>query len=175
MRNEETLRVWSDLVDNPVVLSKDELKFIVVSLELLFLEQYNLCALWNLNANTRKALRLTNEGQDLCIEVDVQLVIVGMSDDQSREQACFGLLNFHNPSLPPFIFEVEQSVSDAVMMGNLLHWFLRLFGSQQLFGEVLHGYRCSVEEMARPGDGAGDGRQVADNRWLVPVLLILVL
>ena len=65
MWHEETLGVGSDLAHNPVVFTKNELKLIVVHLELLFLKQDNLGALRNLNSDTGEALGLTDESHDL--------------------------------------------------------------------------------------------------------------
>jgi hypothetical protein len=53
----------------------------VVHLELVFLEEDNLGTLRNVNTDAGEALGLTDEGQDLAVEVDIQLVVVGMSDD----------------------------------------------------------------------------------------------
>ena len=44
--------VWSDLVDNSVVFLKNELKLIIVHLELIFLEKDDLGALWNVNTDS---------------------------------------------------------------------------------------------------------------------------
>ena len=124
------------------------MKFVIVGLELLFLEKNNLCTLRDLNTDTGEAFGFSNEGKDLSIEVDVQLVVVGMSDDEGGEKTCFCLLNFNNPSLAPFILEVEQSVGDTVVVGNLLHWLLRFLRPQKLLREVLHWHGSAMEEMA---------------------------
>ena len=148
MWNQKTLGVGSDLVDNSVILSKDELKLVVVGLELLFLEKNNLSTLWDLNTDTGEALGLSNEGKNLGIEVDVQLVVVRMSDDEGGKKTCFCLLNFNNPSLAPFVLEVEQSVGDAVVGGDLLHWLLRFSRPQKFLREVFHWYGSAMEEVA---------------------------
>jgi hypothetical protein len=49
MRNKERLGVGSDLVDNSVVFSEDELKLILVGLEFVFLEKDDVGRLWDLN------------------------------------------------------------------------------------------------------------------------------
>jgi hypothetical protein len=81
VRHEQALGVRPDLVDNSVVLSQDEVQLAVVHLELVFLEEDNLGTLRNVNTDAGEALSLTDEGQDLAVEVDIQLVVVGMSDD----------------------------------------------------------------------------------------------
>ena len=138
VRNEQTLGVWSDLVYDSIVLAKDELELAVVRLELLFLEENDFGTLWDLNADTGQAFGLSDEGEDLRIEVDVQLVVIWMSDNESGKKTSLCLLDLNNPSLPPFIFKVEQSVCDSVVVSDLLHGLLSLLGSEQLLGEVLH-------------------------------------
>jgi hypothetical protein len=49
MRHKERLGVGSDLVDNSVVFSEDELKLILVGLEFVFLEKNNLGRLRDLD------------------------------------------------------------------------------------------------------------------------------
>ena len=51
VRHEERLGVGTNLVDDSVVLSEDELKLILVGLELVFLEQNNLGTLWDVNGS----------------------------------------------------------------------------------------------------------------------------
>jgi len=82
VRNEQALGVGSDLVDDAIILSQDEVKFAVVHLELVFLKQDNLCAFWNINTDSRKALSLTYQSEDLRVKVDIQLVVVGVSNDK---------------------------------------------------------------------------------------------
>ena len=48
----KTLGVWSDLVDDAVVLSEDELELVVVHLELVFLQKNNLGTLWDINSDS---------------------------------------------------------------------------------------------------------------------------
>jgi hypothetical protein len=48
----ETLSIWSDLVDNSVILSQDELKFIVVHLELVFLKENNFGTFWDVDTDS---------------------------------------------------------------------------------------------------------------------------
>jgi hypothetical protein len=71
----------TDLVHNAVVFAQDEVQLRVVVLELLFLEKDNLGRLWNVDSNSGQALGLTDQGQDLRVEVDVETVVVWMSDD----------------------------------------------------------------------------------------------
>jgi hypothetical protein len=80
MWDQKTLGVWSDLVDDSVVLSKDKLKLVVVVLEFVFLQENDLGALWDVNTNSGKTLGLSDESKDLRVKVDVQLVVLWMSD-----------------------------------------------------------------------------------------------
>ena len=70
MWHKETLSIWSDLVNDPVILSQDELELIVVHLELVFLKEYDLCTLWDFNSNSGQALGLSDKGKDFRVEVD---------------------------------------------------------------------------------------------------------
>ena len=53
MRHEQTLGVGSDLVDNAVILSQDEMKFRVVHLELILLQKNNFSTFRDVNTNSR--------------------------------------------------------------------------------------------------------------------------
>lgn len=53
MRHEQALGVGSDLVDNAVILSQDEVKLRVVHLELILLQKYNFGTFWDVNTNSR--------------------------------------------------------------------------------------------------------------------------
>jgi hypothetical protein len=70
-------------------------------LELLFLEEHDLGRLWNVDSDSGEALGLTDEGEDLRVEVDVQTVVVWMSDDEGSLETGLGLLNLKGPLLPP--------------------------------------------------------------------------
>ena len=119
VRHEEGLGVRADLGHDAVVLTENESKFVVVHLELFFLEQDDLGTLRDLNTNTAKALSLTDQCHNLRVEVDVELVIVRVTDDESGKETSLGLLDFNNPPLPPFVLEVEEVVSDVVVGLNL--------------------------------------------------------
>jgi hypothetical protein len=147
MRHEERLGVGSDFVDNPVVLPEDESKLVVIHLELLFLKKNNLSTFRDLNTNTAKALGFTDESHDLTVKVHVQLVIVGMTNDESGKEASLGLLDLNNPSLAPFVLEVEEVVGDSVVALHLLHSSSRLSRAEKVRWELLHRRRSSVEEM----------------------------
>jgi hypothetical protein len=102
MRNEERLGVGSDLVDDPVVLSQDKLKLILVGLELILLEENDLGRLRDLDgADSREALGFSDQGHDLRVEVDVQLVVLRMSDDEGSLETSLGSVNLGGPFLPP--------------------------------------------------------------------------
>jgi hypothetical protein len=104
MRNKERLGVRSDLVDNSIVFSEDELKLILVGLEFVFLKKNDLGRLWDLNGtDSGETLSFSNESHNLGIEVDIQLVVLRMSDDQSSLKASFGSVNLSGPFLPPEI------------------------------------------------------------------------
>lgn len=120
VRHEQALGVGPDLVDNSVVLSQDEVKLTVVHLELVFLKKDNFGALRNVDTNTREALGFTNESQDLAVEVDVQLVVVGVSDYESGLETCLGLLNLMSPLLSPKVLKGEQGVTSLVVHLNKL-------------------------------------------------------
>jgi hypothetical protein len=120
MRNEKRLGVWSNLVDNPVVLSENELELVVVHLELVLLEKNNLGALWDIDTYSSEALGFSNEGEDLRVEIDVELVVLWMTNDKSGLESCFGLLDLSSPLLSPKILEGEKSVTDLVVHLDVL-------------------------------------------------------
>ena len=110
--------VWSDLVDNSIVFLKDELKLIIVHLELVFLEKDDLGALWNVNTDSRKAFGFSDKSEDFRVEVNVKFVVLWMSDYQSCLQSSFSFLNFVRPFLSPEILEGEESITDLVVHLN---------------------------------------------------------
>jgi hypothetical protein len=113
--DKETLCVWPDLVHDPIILSQDKLKLIVVHLELVFLEEYNLCTLWDFNSNSGQALGLSDEGKDFRVEVDIQLIVLWVTDYESGLKTGLSLLDFSCPFLSPEVFEGEESVADSIV------------------------------------------------------------
>ena len=107
MWHKKTLGVWSNLVHNSVILSQDKLELIIVHLELVFLKKANLSTLWDLNSNSGETLSFSDEGKDFRVEVDIELVVLWMSDYEGSLKSGFGLLNFMGPLLSPKIFEGE--------------------------------------------------------------------
>jgi hypothetical protein len=102
-----------------------------------------------------------------------------MADEKGSLETSLGLLNFLLPFLTPHVFVREEGVTKRVVVSHMLSDALAFLGGASLLDDVLrellHGYRDSVEEVARPGDSAGYGRQVTDNWWLLLILLIVVL
>ena len=115
MRNKQALCVWPDLVDDPVVLSQNEVELTVVHLELVFLKEDDLSALGDINTDTGQALSLTDEGQNFTVEVDVELIVVGVSDYESGLESSLSLLNLMSPLLSPKVLEGEESVTSLVV------------------------------------------------------------
>jgi hypothetical protein len=113
--DKETLCVWPDLVHDPIILSQDKLKLIVVHLELVFLEEYDLCTLWDFNSNSGQALGLSDEGKDFRVEVDIQLIVLWVTDYESGLKTGLSLLDFSSPFLSPEVFEGEESVADSIV------------------------------------------------------------
>jgi len=172
MGNQKTLGVWSDLVHDSVVLSQDELQFVVVVLELVLLEKNDLGTLWDVNSNSGKTLGLSDESKDLRVKVDVQLVVLWMSDYQSGLKSSLSLLNLMSPLLSPQVLVGEQSVSNSVVH---LHEFSGFSGLDQVLRELLHWARNSVEQVSGPGDGSRDSWQVSHDLGVALELLILLL
>ena len=172
MGNQEGLGVGSDLVDDAVVLSKDEVQLRMVVLELLFLEKDNLGGLGNIDSNSGQALSLTDKGKDLRIEVDVEAVVVGVTDNEGSLETSLCLLDLEGPLLPPEVLVREQGVTNLVV---LLNGALVVALLGKLWGELFHGHRDAVEQVSGPGDGAGNGGQVPHNWWRALGLVILLL
>ena len=141
--------VWSDLIDNSVILTKHKLELIVVHFELVFLKKDNFGAFWNLNTNSRQALGLSDECENFRVKVDVQFVVLWVTDYESGLKSSFGLLNFLSPFLPPEVLEGEKSVSNLVVHFDELFGLLLL---DQVLWELLHWSRNSMEEMTRPSN-----------------------
>ena len=98
-----------------------------------------------------------------------------MTDDEGGKEASFSFFNLNDPSLAPFILKVEERVSDTVMVRDLPLCPSSLGRAEQVTRELFHGSGSSVEEMARPRDGARDDGKVSNDRWVRSLLLILLL
>ena len=151
MGHKQRLGVRSNLVHNSVILSEDKLQLVVVHLELLLLEQDNLGGLRDVDSDSGDALGLSDEGQDLLVEVHVELVVLGMSDDQGGLETGLSVLYLLDPLFSPQVLEGEESVTDLVVV---LEGFLRLLLLDQVLGELLDGAGDSEEQMSGPGDGS---------------------
>jgi hypothetical protein len=91
------------------------LKLIVVHLERVFLEEYDLCTLWDFNSNSGQALGLSDEGKDFRVEVDIQLIVLWVTDYESGLKTSLSLLDLSCPFLSPEVFEGEESVADSIV------------------------------------------------------------
>jgi len=121
------------------------LKLVVVHLEFVFLKKDDLSALRNVDSNSGKALSFSDESKDLRVEVDVEFVVLWVSNYQSSLQSSFSFLNFMRPLLSPKILEGEESVTDLVVHLNESSGLLLL---DEILWELLHWSRDSVEEMS---------------------------
>ena len=99
--HEEGLGVWSDLVNDSVIFSEDKLEFVIVHFELVFLQEDDLGTLWDINSDSSEALGFSNKGKDLRVEVDVKLVVLWVTDNESGLKSSLGLLDFGSPLLSP--------------------------------------------------------------------------
>ena len=145
MWHEERLGVWSNLVDDSVVFSEDKLELVVVHLELVFLQKNNLGALWDINTDSSEALGFSNEGKDLRVEVDIKLVVLWMTDNESGLKSSLSLLNLGSPLLSPKVLEREESVTNLIVHLDIL---LGLSGLDEVLWELLHWSGDSVEQMS---------------------------
>lgn len=148
------------------------MQLIVVVLEFLFLQEDNLGGLGDVDADTGETLGLSNQSEDLRVEVHVQLHVVRVTNDQSGLQTGLGLVDVFLPLLSPEVFVREERVADLIV---LLEWLLVGLVLELLGWELLHGDGDTVEEVAGPSNGAGNGRQVAHNRRRLLELLVLLL
>jgi hypothetical protein len=146
VRHKKRLGVGSDLVDDSVVLSEDELELVLVGLELILLQQDDLGRLRDINGtNSREALSFSDEGHDLRVEVDIQLVVLRMSDDKGSLEASLGTINLGGPFLPPEILIGEEGVTNFVVGLD------KLLGASKLddvWRELFHGNRNPIEQMS---------------------------
>ena len=174
MRGKQRASVRSDLVDDTNALTNNVLELVVIVLELLFLEEHDLGRLRNVNPDTSKAFSFTDESKNLAVKVDVELQVLEVPDEQGGLQASLGTVNFLLPLFSPHIFIREKGVSKSVMVLNVLTDVGSAL-SNEVLRELLHGNGYPVEEMARPGDSTGHGRQVTHNWWTLLVTLVVVL
>jgi len=142
---EERLGVWSNLVDDSVVFSEDKLELVVVHLELVFLQKNNLGALWDINTDSSEALSFSNKGKDLRVKVDIKLVVLWMTDNESGLKSSLSLLNLGSPLLSPKVLEREESVTNLIVHLDIL---LGLSGLDEVLWELLHWSGDSVEQMS---------------------------
>lgn len=145
MWHEERLGVWSNLVDDSVVFSEDKLELVVVHLELVFLQKNNLGALWDINTDSSEALGFSNKGKDLRVKVDIKLVVLWMTDNESGLKSSLSLLNLGSPLLSPKVLEREESVTNLIVHLDIL---LGLSGLDEVLWELLHWSGDSVEQMS---------------------------
>jgi hypothetical protein len=121
MRNKKRLSVGSNLVDDPVVLSEDELKLVLVGFELILLQQDDLGGLRDVDgANSGKALGFSDESHNLRVKVDVELVVLRMPNDQGSLETSLGTINLGGPFLPPEILIGEEGITNFVVVLNEL-------------------------------------------------------
>jgi len=111
------------------------LKFVVVHLELVFLQKDDLGALWDINTNSSEALGFSNKGKDLRVEVDVKLVVLWVTDNESGLKSSLGLLDFGSLLLSPKVLKGEESVTNLVVHLDVL---LGLSGLDEVLWELLH-------------------------------------
>ena len=77
MGTENVLHDRLDHANDTLVLIFDEIKFVVVSLELLFLKKNDLCAFWDAcKTFSVKSLGLSDQFLDLFLEVDLNFLLV---------------------------------------------------------------------------------------------------
>jgi hypothetical protein len=100
------------------------------------LEEDNLGTLWDINSDSGEALGFSDESKDLRVEVDVELVVLWMSDDEGSLETSLGLLDLMGPFLSPEILEGEESVTNLVVH---LDESLGLLLLDQVLWELLHG------------------------------------
>lgn len=145
MRNKQALCVRSDLVDNSVVFSEDKVKFTVVHFELIFLQENDLSTLRNVNTDSGQAFCLTDQSQNLTVEVDIEFIVVRMPDNESGLKSSLCLLNLMSPLLAPEVLEREESVAGLVVH---LHKLFGLLLLNERRRELLHRSRDPMEEMS---------------------------
>jgi len=174
VRSQQTASVRTDLVHDSDALSYNILELIVVVLELGLLEEDELGTFGDLDSNTCKALGFTDESEDLSVEVDVELQVLVVSDEQSGLEAGFCAVDFLLPFFSPHVLIGEEGVTQRVVVSHVLSG-VGVLSLQDFLGELFHRHRYAVEQVARPGDGTSDGRQVTYNWWLLLVSLVIVL
>ena len=159
VRTENDRRCGDHSGGDAIILRQCPLQLTGKCLEALFLVQNNLGILWNVQAHTFQTLGLANELEDVLIEIDVQLIVVGMANHQRRLKASLGLIDGLDPGLVPKKLECHQSPSDLVVH---LDDASSVLGRQECSGgivglKLLHGLLDPLQEMTTPGNVASDG------------------
>jgi hypothetical protein len=111
MWGKQRTSIRPDFVDNSYALTNNILELVVVVFELVLLQQYNLSRLRNLDANTCKTLGLSDESEDLTVEVDIQFKILVMTDEESCLETSLCTINFFLPLLTPHVLIREESIT----------------------------------------------------------------
>jgi len=115
MRNKKTLGVRADLVDDPIIFFENELQLIIVHLEFVLLKQDNFSCLRNVNANPLETFSFSDKSKDLGIKVDIELVVIWVSNYECSLQPSFCLLDLGGPFLSPKVLKREKSVANSVI------------------------------------------------------------
>jgi len=153
MRDKKWFSVRSNLVYNSVVFSQHKLKFVVIVFELFFLKEHNFSWLGNIDSNTTQTLGLSDKSKNFGVKVNIELVIIRMTNDQCCLETSLSFFNFDCPFLAPQVFIREKSVAYLV---ERLDWFLEFSLFWKLRWELLHRHWDSVEKMSWPSDWARD-------------------
>jgi len=135
MGHEKGFGVGTDLGNDSLVLLENVLELVVVHFELVFLEEDDLGRLRDVNSDTGETLGFSDECEDFGVEVDVELVVVRVSDDEGCLKTCLGSFYLNCPFLLPEVLVVEDGVANLVVGFNML---LAVFSACNFWREVLH-------------------------------------
>mmetsp|Transcript_40210 Transcript_40210/g.45990 ORF Transcript_40210/g.45990 Transcript_40210/m.45990 type:complete len:334 (-) Transcript_40210:699-1700(-) len=156
MGRQQRLSDGSDLVVDTIILLEDVQQLVIVHLELLFLQEDNLGTFWDFNSSQSiQALGLTNELHDFHVKVDIQLSVLGMSNNQSGLKTGLGFLDLVTPSLQEQVLESCQRDGDLVVRTNESSGIV-LRGND--VREVLHRSRHLLQQMSGP-------LNITSHRW----------
>ena len=91
---------------------------LIIRLELALLKQDDLSRLGDFDAYTVQALGFTDQLQDLGVELDVQGLVLWVSNDERGLEPCLGLVNGVDSNMVPKVFEGHQGPRHLVVRYN---------------------------------------------------------
>mmetsp|Transcript_2729 Transcript_2729/g.9184 ORF Transcript_2729/g.9184 Transcript_2729/m.9184 type:complete len:228 (+) Transcript_2729:3396-4079(+) len=162
---------WRDLGHHRPVLVERVAQLVVVALQLVLLQHHRHGRLGHCDADAGQQLGLTDQLQDLAVEVDVQLLVGWVADEQRGGDAGFGRLDRLGPRHVPERLKLHHGACDPVVRA---HNLLGLLGVHEAAVglELEHRLLDPAHQLPRPRDGTRHRRHVAHGGRRALLLLV---